>query len=60
MSTTEFTFFLRVDLMTKLLTRHDPFCQGLDLIEINSMTKFHEECIKTAPSEVYTCFFSKI
>ena len=45
--------------MTKLLTRHDPFCQGLDLIEINSMTKFHEECIKTAPSEVYT-FFSKI
>ena len=35
------------------------FGQGLDLIEINSMTKFHEECIKTAPSEVYM-FLSKI
>ena len=33
------------------------FGHGLDLIEMNSLTKFHEECIKTAPSEVYTFFF---
>ena len=59
MSTTEFTFFLRVDLMTKLKPDMAHFGHGLDLIEINSLTKFHEECIKTAPSEVYT-FFSKI
>ena len=30
---------------------------GLDLIEINILTKFHEDCIKTVPSEVYTWFF---
>ena len=27
---------------------------GLDLIAINILTKFHEDCIKTVPSEVYT------
>ena len=47
--------FLRVDLV------FDPtqpnFGPGLDLIEINILTKFHDDCIKTVPSEVYTCFF---
>ena len=30
---------------------------GLDLIAKNILTKFHEDCIKTVPSEVYTWFF---
>ena len=30
---------------------------GLELIEINILTKFHEDCIKTVPFEVYTWFF---
>ena len=52
--------FLRVDLMTKFLNliRHDPFSgPGLDLFEMNILTKFHEDCIKTVPFEVYTWFF---
>ena len=48
--------FLTVDLMTKFLIRHDPFFLST---EMNILTKFHEDCIKTVPSEVYT-WFSKI
>ena len=33
------------------------FRLGLDLIEINILAKFHDDCIKTVPSGVYTCFF---
>ena len=36
------------------------FGPGLDLIEINILTKFHEACIKTAPSEVYTYCFLRL
>ena len=32
------------------------FGPGLDLIEISILTKFHEDYIKTEPSEVYTFF----
>ena len=53
--------FLRVDLMTKFLIRHDPlFGPGLDFIEINILTKFHEDYIKTVPSKVYTWFLSRL
>ena len=33
------------------------FGPGLDLIKINILTMFHEYCVKTVPSEVYTFFF---
>ena len=33
------------------------FGPGLDFIEMNILTKFHEDCIKTVLSEVYTWFF---
>ena len=33
------------------------FGPGLDLIAINILTKFHENCIQPAPAEVYTWFF---
>ena len=51
-------YFLRVDLNDLVFNPTWPiFGHGIDLIEINILIKFHEECIKTAPSEVYTCFF---
>ena len=33
------------------------FGPGLDLTERNILVKFHEDCIKTVPTEVYTWFF---
>ena len=35
------------------------FGPGLDFIQMNILTKFQEDCIKTVLSEVFTCF-SKI
>ena len=50
-------FFLRVDLMTLVFNLAGPnFDPGLDLIQMNILTKFHKDCIKTVPSEVYTWF----
>ena len=53
---------LKVDLMASFFDPTSPmFGPGLDLSDINILTKFHEDCIKTAPSKVYACFFfSKI
>ena len=33
------------------------FRPGLDLTEVNILTKFHEDRVKTRPFEVYTSFF---
>ena len=41
---------LRFDLVTYFLTQHDIFFySGLYFIQINILTKFHEDWIKTVP-----------
>ena len=50
---------LRFDLLTLFLTRHDLFFI-LAFIQINILTKFHEDWIKTVPCRVYSLFYSDL
>ena len=49
---------LRFDLVTYFLTRYDLFFYcGLAFIKMSIFTKFHENWIKTMPSEMYSWIY---
>ena len=48
-----YKFFLRIDLMTKFLTRHDPF---FALHKDDHSDKVSLRLVKTKPFRVYTLF----